>query len=202
MGRLALVFAVAAVVGPIVVLAGVGAVVWVRTSGLRAGRPEPGRQAVTFGDVAATSRTTVIPAAGGLGIVAAGALGTLEALGKGRGSPPLALILACGAVWWGGFAGRVTGLRAGPAGLTIRWRRRPGLSMAWASCSELRPPRWPLGGWTVRGSVGGLDVARMLMPSDLMGNEAFLASVVAHARLAFEGRTWRRDRSWAAATVA
>jgi hypothetical protein len=195
MGRWASLFVAAAVLGPIAALAVVGAVVWRRTSPLRSGRASPTPEAHDLPAAATTSRATLIPSAGGLAIVVVAAALAFDASGSGRSPPAGAIVLALagGAIWWAGFATRVTALRAGPGGLTITWHSRRPLSMAWEACSELRSPRWPLGGWTVRGSRDGRVIARLLMPSDILGNEAILVAVVARAQLSFDGRSWRRS---------
>jgi hypothetical protein len=189
---------VAAVLLPVAALAVVGVVSWRRTSALRSGGllpSTPCRARIPgLGGAGLTSRTTLIPAASGVALAVAGAAGAGGSALHGRGLPVQAVVVSLVgvAVWSAGFATRVTTLRVHPAGFGITWRLRPPLTIRWQGCCEVRPPRWPLGGWTLRMASGGRAASRMLMSSDLLGREGLLASVVALAGLSFDGRAWTR----------
>jgi hypothetical protein len=169
---------------PAVALGLVGTSGWGRTRPVRSGTVESD----PLPEVAEipTSAATFIPAGCGVSVMGAG----LVALARtGRGAPIDAIMLvAVGAVVAAlGLAERVVILGLDPDGFTIRFGLRRAFVVRWADLTGLSPPRWQLGGWAVRNRSGEM---RMLMPSDLAGHEAVLDSIVARARLRYDGREW------------
>ncbi len=160
-------------------LVAVGAWSWRRTSSLRLGSelaaPAPMRTK--------SSATTRIAGAAGGSVCLWGAL----VVAAGR---PLGAIVAL----WGGVAcvsgirSRVTSLRVDHEGFDVRYAGRRPFAPAWGDVVALRPPRWPLGGWVL---VGRME-RRTLMPSDVLGQEQSLESIVGFAGLRFEGGAWVR----------
>ena len=171
-------------VGPALPLGAVGWVGWGRTKDLRRGRAiaavGPDRGEIR------TSRATFIPAGCGISVLAAGLL--LAGVRTGRGPPVGAILLISAgvAIAAAGLAARVTCIVLDGRGLSIRFGARRRFAVEWADVAGLSPPRWPLGGWAVRSRSG----MRLLMPSDLLGHESVLASIVVRARLRFDGREW------------
>ncbi len=185
-------------------LVAIGMSSWHRTATIRGGTAGPGSSRVgpgatgTAPEVAPvrvrTSVSTLLPALCGFALAFAGIL--LVSGHRGRGLPPAGpgLVLAGAAVAWAGLVARVTGLEADGEGMTIRYRARSEVMLAWACLVSLDPPRWPLGGWTVRARASGSrrSYRRVLMPSDLLGAERILAMAVEQAALRFDGRAWVR----------
>ena len=152
---------------------------WQRTRSLRCGRSTQGPHSNREGSSVATRLAAWAGAAG----VAWGAI----FLGLGHVSG--ALVAAWGgAIALSGWRSRVTGLLVDRTGLWIRYARRTAFRVEWVDCRALRPPRSPVGGWTVitRSS------RRMLMPSDVLGHEAALEAIVRGAGLRFDGSAWIR----------
>jgi hypothetical protein len=171
----------------------VDAISWHRTRRIRMGqsslvgeamdRAPPARSVLGSMDVR-SSRTTFLAGAAGLWAIACGATTPRDI---GWTSP--ALMVAGGFIAMTGLMGRVRILRAGRAGLVIRYAARPSFVLSWAACQEVRPPRTLLGGWQIIGAAR----SRCLMPSDLLRNEWVLAAIVGSARLSFSGRSWVRE---------
>jgi hypothetical protein len=111
--------------------------------------------------------------------------------GAGLGVGPARILLAGGGllVAVSGLTARVVSVELAPAGLAIRYSRRRTFELPWRDLRMVRPPRWPLGGWRLTGHVGG----RTLMPSDLLGHEWVLVSVVDRAGLRFREGAWTRE---------
>ncbi|MFN2590843.1 MAG: hypothetical protein ABR518_08750 [Actinomycetota bacterium] len=152
---------------------------WVRTAGLRRGRP-PREPAIHRS--MRTSSVTWLPAAAGAAIAGLGAA-TLSDPWRGCG-----LILSGGGIAAAGVVTRVTAVEAGPDAIVIRYLARSAFRLPWNECRAVVPPRWPLGGWRVLGHGRG----RALMPSDLFRHEDVLATVVQAAGLRFRDGAWRR----------
>ena len=87
-----------------------------------------------------------------------------------------------------GFAARVGSLEVAGGGLTVRYAARRPFEVSWSDLRELRPPRWPLGGWRLIGEAG----SRTLMPSDLLGHEWVLDAIIDRAGLQFGEGAWIR----------
>ena len=85
-----------------------------------------------------------------------------------------------------GVRSRVTGLAVGPDALVVSYAARPPFAIAWSDFVALRPPRWPLAGW----GLVGAGTRRTLMPSDVLGQERALESIVGFADFVFDGRNW------------
>ena len=115
--------------------------------------------------------------------MAAGVLG----MAQGLGGWTVALVMVSAFVAAAGFAGRVTRLRLDHTGLIVHYAWRPSFELRWHDVAAVVPPRWPLGGWTMTNQIG----RRVLMPSDLWGQEAILEVFVARAGLRFAERAWR-----------
>lgn len=167
----------------------VGASSFRRTRGLRLGREaavdgaSPRRVPPPPGPVRlASSPTTFLAAGAGLSALATSALagGTAPAVRAG-------LAIAGGVALVEGLRGRVTGLTRRRASLLVRYAGRRPFPIRVRDLVEVRPPRWPLGGWRVRTSAG----ARTLMPSDLLGHEVVLGALIAAAALRFDRGAWR-----------
>jgi hypothetical protein len=88
-----------------------------------------------------------------------------------------------------GIAGRVTALVVSDDRLVVRRALLPDRAVGAAEIRRVVPPRWPLGAWRIE---GGAD-AVTLMPSDLRGAEAALATVVRRAGLRFRSGAWLRE---------
>lgn len=103
---------------------------------------------------------------------------------------PAGAVLAIwgGAVAISGVRSRVTGLSADREGFVVRYAARRPVVFPWGDWLVLRPPRWPLGGWVLVGRTA----RRTLMPSDVLGQEQALESIVAFAGLRHDGRAWVR----------
>jgi hypothetical protein len=86
-----------------------------------------------------------------------------------------------------GYRARVTDIEMPPAGLVIRYARRPAFTLMWSDFRSLRPPIIPLSGWRIEGA--GLSTT--LMPSDLWGHEWVLDAIIGAAGLRFDGGAWR-----------
>jgi hypothetical protein len=181
-------------VADVVALLVVDAISWHRTRGMRTGespsatetsRGPPSNRVVASRDGRA-STTTWLSGAAGLWAVAYG--GTTPNV---IGWTSRALIVAGGFIALAGLLGRVRTVRAERTGVVVHYAGRRPLSLPWAACQELRPPRSFVGGWRMIGTVG----SRSLMPSDLLGNEWLLAAIVDSARLSFSGRSWVREPS-------
>jgi len=162
-------------------LMAVGARSWRRTASLRRGRmpssPVAGR---TW-----SSATTRIAAGAG---TAFGVWGLFVIASR----PMLGAV----AVLWGTAIAvtrtrsRVSGLAVDDRGVEVRYAGRRPFALAWDDCMGLCPPRWPLGGWV----LVGRGTRRTLMPSDVLGQEHALDSIVGFAGMRFDGRTWARRR--------
>ena len=153
---------------------------WHRTSELRFGRPPRSPRTSR----AASSRTTWIAAWAGS---AAAAWGARIAT---TGRPAGAAVTACGiGIAAAGTRTRVTGLTVGRGGLVVHYAARASFAAAWNDLVALRPPGWPLGGWTLVGRAG---TRRTLMASDVLGQEGGLESIVGFADFVFDGRDWVR----------
>lgn len=163
-------------------LTAAGGLSWSRTRRLRAGGlPTTGPGGAP--GPPATSRATHLAAGCGWCVAALGALAPWSPQGR------LLLVAWGAAAAAAGTIGRVTSLRAGPSGLDVGYRGRAAFRPSWSEVTALRAPRWPLGGWRVDTARG----ARTLMPSDLLGHEHLLATVVARGGLRFDGhRSWVR----------
>lgn len=172
-------------------LAAVGMVSWRRTAPLRRALAHPARNP-THRDRPVEGRGPVPPGPGRhgtspstfLAAAAGGAIGLgglVLALSE-RGPPRLGLaIAALGAgVVGGGLTARVTALEVGRTALVVRYALRRPFVLSWVSCTAVRPPRWPLGGWRLLGPAG----SRTLMPSDLLGLEGVLTTLVERTDLA------------------
>ena len=111
----------------------------------------------------------------------------LAGLGLGHGQ----ILLAGGGllVAASGLTARVVSVEVAPAGLAIRYSLRRPFELPWRDLRVVRPPRWPLGGWRLTGHEGG----RTLMPSDLLGHEWVLVTVVDRAGLRFGEGAWTRE---------
>jgi hypothetical protein len=137
-----------------------------------------------------------VPFAAGAAMAIAGASAAAVrrvVAGSGRGPPAdIGLIVVGCLVAALAWAGRVTGFVAGDTALAIRYRARRAFVAPWADVLELVPPRWPLGGWSLAVAFGSRVARRVLMPSDVLGNEALLALVIERAGLSFDGRRWTR----------
>jgi hypothetical protein len=154
---------------------------WTRTRPLRRGAlPAAGDRA----GPAATSHATFLPGATGLFLMVAGVVG----LAGGWGLGAVVLTAAGLAVAIAGFAARVDRLELRPEAFVIHYRARPSFVLPWDECRSLSSPRWPLGGWRVGG-----DPARILMPSDLLGHEDVLGTIIARAGLLYRGGVWIRS---------
>jgi hypothetical protein len=91
-------------------------------------------------------------------------------------------------VAFSGFTARVGSLDVAGGGLTVRYAARRPFEVSWSDLRELRPPRWPLGGWRLIGEAG----SRTLMPSDLLGQEWVLHAIIDRAGLRFGEGAWIR----------
>ena len=111
--------------------------------------------------------------------------------GAGLGLGHAQILLAGGGllVAVSGLMARVVSVEVAPAGLAIRYSRRRPFELSWRDLRMVQPPRWPLGGWRLTGHEGG----RTLMPSDLLGHEWVLATVVDRAGLRFGEGAWKRE---------
>jgi hypothetical protein len=167
-------------------LIAVDAVSWRRTRPFRSGCPSatlPLAKPRLQPRWRRASRTTFLAGA-------AGALACAYGITAPRiGAVPLVLVPCGGFVATTGLAARVRAVGAGRDGLIVRYAARPSFLLPWTECQELRPPGWLLDGWRVAGTCR----SRSLMPSDLLGNEWVLATVIASAGLSFTGSSWVRS---------
>jgi hypothetical protein len=153
---------------------------WVRTRRLRRGHLPAARDRPV---PAATSPATLLPGATGLFLAVAG----VTRLADEWGLWPMILAVAGLGVAIPGFVARVERLEVRPDALVIRYRARPAFAVPWDTCRSVIPPRWPLGGWRVAG-----ERSRILMPSDLLGQEQVLDAVIARAGLRYRSGAWTR----------
>ena len=149
---------------------------WRRTAPLRRGTC----RASNAGSAPVTSRATLLPGVAGLLLAIAGATGFVRG-SAAAGAVGVAGLLVAAA----GFGAQVVGVQTLPEALVIRYRARPTFTLPWTACRSLGPPRWPLGGWRVAGDQG-----RILMPSDLLGQEHVLDVFVARAGLRYRDGAW------------
>jgi hypothetical protein len=160
-------------------LVAVGIRSWQRTAPLRRGlSPPPPVRATTR-----SSQTTRLAAWAGVGAAGWGLLLLLD----GRSVGAL-VVLWGGAIVVSGVWSRVTSLVVDRAGIVVRYAARTPFAVDWANLRSLRPPRWPLGGWVLVGH----GTRRTLMPSDVLGQERLLASIVGFAGFVFDGQNWVR----------
>jgi hypothetical protein len=152
---------------------------WHRTTPLRLGRLPPRPAPVC----ATTSPTTRIAGLAGASLAAWGLLLILAS--RPAGAP---VALAGTAIAVSGIRSRVTGIAVGPDGLVVGYVARASFAIAWTDCVALRPPLWPLAGW----GLVGAGTRRTLMPSDVLGQEGGLESIVGFADFVFDGRDWVR----------
>jgi hypothetical protein len=152
---------------------------WHRTAPLRLGRL-PTRPAPVCTTSSPTTRIAWLAGA------SVGACGLLLILTSRPTGAPVALVGTAIAV--SGIRSRVTGLAVRRDGLVVRYAARAPFAIAWTDCVALRPPRWPLAGW----GLVGCGAHRTLMPSDVLGQEAGLESIVGFADFVFDGRDWVR----------
>ena len=163
-------------------LCGTGLISWRRTRPIRAGLAAT---ELALPIAARTSRSTFLAASAGATVALAGAVRVA------RGPPfPVALTLAAFGIGVAaaGVWARVSEIDVEESGLAVLYAGKRAFRMPWAECRALRPPRWPLGGWRLEAEGG----TRVLMPSDLLGNEDLLDLVVLSVGLSFDGRAWRR----------
>jgi hypothetical protein len=130
-----------------------------------------------------SSAATYLPGAVGLLLLAAGTLGAAQHLGGWT----IGLAAASALIAAAGFAARVTRIESCSDGVAVHYGWRPSFELAWHEVMALIPPRWPLGGWRLTGQ----GRARVLMPSDLWGQEALLDDVISQAKLRFKDGAWR-----------
>lgn len=169
---------------PVAGLFTVGLVSWSRTGELRRGmtrRPPRPPAGASF----RSSRTTLLAAQAGVAAVAWGA-----SAWSAHRMEAVPLVAAGMFVAVTGSVARVIGIRADDDGLVVLLARRPSFRAGWPELFTLRPPAFPLGGWRLTDVHGARST---LMPSDLLGHEALLETIVARADLRFDGRMWRRD---------
>jgi hypothetical protein len=187
--------AAAGFVSDLVALLVVDAISWHRTRGIRTGSSSSATQPTSRGPppnpvvgsrYGRASPTTWLAGAAGLWSAAYGATTPSGIRWTSR-----ALIAAGGFILLAGLIGRVRTVRAERAGVVVHYAGRRRLTLPWAACQELRPPRSFVGGWRVIGTGG----SGSLMPSDLLGNEWLLAAIVDSARLSFSGRSWVKEPS-------
>lgn len=163
---------------------------WRRGAALRRGRAPQLDTTGTDGRAGPSSPATVLAGLTGSSLLLLG--GALVA----RPRVGAAIVAAGLPAALSGFRSRVVELRTDARGLTVRYRRRRLLRADWSSCSGLDPPRTPLGAWKLMtsgpGGTAPRPAVRRLMPSDVIGNEWFLAEVVIRSRMRFEDGAWRR----------
>ncbi len=165
-------------------LLAVGLASWRRTRALRTGsvpllvpvRPFDGR----------SSPTTHLAAMGGLLLTALAA--RRVAAGTNPVAPWVALTATGCFVLLSAVRSRVRSIAVSSDGISIGYASGRSTNIAWSDCRGLRPPRTPIGGWRLARPSGVVT----LMPSDLLGLEAALASVVVLGGLAREGGRWSR----------
>ena len=167
----------------VAVVAAVGIVSWGRTAPIRRGRGPPRRRPLPVAQASRTSRASFVP-----GLAGTAALAWSET--AQFGPPALQIVLALGGalVAVSGFTARVASLDVAGGGLTVRYTARPPFKVSWSDLRELRPPRWPLGGWRLIGEAR----SRTLMPSDLLGQEGVLDAMIDRAGLRFGEGAWIR----------
>jgi len=151
-----------------------GVASWRRPAVLRAGRwaevPRAGPAGAGAGT--GTHPVTLIPGWTGVALVASGALGAASGSLPALAGGGLAVAGAFVAVT--GFLRRVLTIGVDLGGVRVEHRRGHPFAAAWDQIGELRPPRTPLGGWTIVAEQRRCT----LMPSDLWNAEAELAVLV------------------------
>lgn len=165
-------------------LLAVGLASWRRTRALRTGSVPLVVPVRALGG--RSSPTTHLAAMGGLFVTA---LAARRILAGAKPVGPWVALAAIGCfVLYSAVRSRVRSIAASADGITIRYARGRSTTMAWSDCRGLRPPRTPMGGWRLARPSGVVT----LMPSDLLGLEAVLASVVVLGGLAHESGRWSR----------
>jgi hypothetical protein len=178
--------AAAGFVGHLAALVVVDARAWRRTRRLRSGHaPRVGAvptSARLVDDVARSSRSTFLASGAGLCLLGYGS--TVRG-----GRPATAAIIAITGVFVtvAGVGWRVSALGVRHEGLTIRRFNHVAL-LPWGAITRIEPPRSFLGGWRIS-SPGGVQV---LMPSDVLGNEWWLAHAIRAGGLCFSEGAWQR----------
>ena len=121
-------------------------------------------------------------------IAGAGTAGTAGSAAGLSGWVRVGLALWAAFVLAGGVAARVTSVIFADGSLVVRRALLPDRAIAGREIRRVVPPRWPLGAWRLEA-----DARRTtLMPSDLRGAEAAVATLVREARLRFRDGAWRR----------
>jgi hypothetical protein len=166
----------------IAMLWGVSVAGWNRTRRVRRG--SLGSPAPPTSVPGRTSLTTFLPGVAGILVVLTGLAGVVD----GMGGWTIWLAVVGAPIAAAAFIARVTRLEPSTDRLVVRYRARPPFTVAWNECRGLIPPRWPLGGWR----VDGPHESRILMASDLLGQEDVLRRVIAAADLRFVDGAWRR----------